>query len=84
MIDTIKYYIWLHWPIIAGWSWAVSGGIHWVNNHGRVRLRPQKLIYNLICGPIVWFCQSVGFILDFLDWVFRGFKTWLYKRDEKE
>lgn len=84
MITTITAFLLAHWITILGWTWAISGGIHWINHHDDVKLQPQKFVYNFLCGPIVWGCQFVGIVIDFLDWTFDGFKKWLYKKEEKK
>lgn len=63
-------------------SWSFGGGIQYLIKNDDVRLRPQRIVFTLLCGPLVWFLKSVGWAIELLDYVFAGFKDWLYKKEE--
>jgi hypothetical protein len=72
---------WVIGTILA--AWACGGGIHYMMHSDEVVLQPQKIVYAALCGPLVWFFRSVGWGIDLLDYIFAGFKAWLFKPAKK-
>ena len=63
-------------------AWCLGGGIQYLIKSYRVKLKPQRIVFSLLCGPLVWFLKSVGWLIDLLDVIFAGFKDWLYANEE--
>jgi hypothetical protein len=67
---------------LAFTAWALGGAIHYGINYEKVHCQPQKIVYAIICGPIIWTIRTFGFCIDLCDVVFAGFKKWLFASEK--
>jgi hypothetical protein len=72
-----------YWALVFT-AWFFGGAIHYGINYERVKCQPQKLVYALMCGPLIWIIRTFGFVIDGLDIVFAGFKKWLFSDKKPE